>query len=141
MTAVRGYLPFLVRVSLLVFRDERLELLVKPSAGDPSGEIPKPCQTTLKIKNPKSLFVQRSSPVEKAQTCLVFKFTFQCEHWFPHSSISAFPHFFSPCPAHRFTDINSSCFILWLLLPLTINACTNNFDSSFTFNESVLGLL
>lgn len=94
-----------------------------------------------KLKAPKSLYVHRSSLVERAQTCLVFKFTFQCECWFPHSSISAFPPFFPLRPAHHFTDINSCCFILWLLLPLTINACMNNFDSSFTFNESVPGLL
>jgi len=50
-----------------------------------------------KLKPPESLFGRRSSPVERAQTCLVFKFTFQCERWFPHSSISAFPRFFLPC--------------------------------------------
>lgn len=43
---------FLVRVALLVFKDERLELPVKPSAGDLSGETPKPYQTTLKMENP-----------------------------------------------------------------------------------------
>lgn len=48
MPPVRGYLLFLVRVAVLVFKDERLELSVKPSAGDLSGEIPKPRQRTLR---------------------------------------------------------------------------------------------
>lgn len=136
-----GYLLVLVRVALLVFKDERLDLSVEPSAGHLCGEIPSPCQTALKIKSPRSLSAHRSSLVGKAQTCLVFKFTFRCEHGFPHSRVSAFPHFFPLRPAHHFTGINSCCFILWLLLPLIINACMNNFDSSFTFDESVPGLL
>lgn len=103
--------------------------------------MPKPCQTTLKMENPQVSICPQKICGRKSANLPGFKIYLLV--WMLVSPLQylSFSLFLSSPSCTSFTDVNSCSFILWLLLPLTINACSNNFDSSFTFDESVLGLL